>query len=194
MRGILKPLRYGHVIQLFLRRGKKFSQSHSIRIIKSHGMHIQDISLLIDQPCLGMGGMEMVKIQDFLRYTVAFPVQRRDVGKQLPEILICFFIQHPAAPAYKTFRWCAGTVVAAAEYGHPFQDMNPLSFPSRISDQIGRSRQGTEASAYKIDIVFSGRPVFIGGYCRIPFLLLCRTCFSICYCCTDSCGCHCYLK
>ena len=111
----------------------------------------------------------MVKIQDFLRYTVAFPVQRRNVGKQLPEIFIGFFIQHPAAPAYKAFRGCAGTVVAAAEYGHPFQNMNPLSFPSRISYQIGRSRQGTEASAYKIDIVFSGRPVFIGGYCRMPF-------------------------
>ena len=115
--------------------------------------------------------MQMIEVQDLFRHALIRHFQGRNAAEQLPEVFISLFIQHPSAAAYKAILHTAGTVVAAAENMHAFNNVNMFPVKVSIANQVGRTCHTRQPAADKINLliaVISRLDFFV-----YPALLLC---------------------
>ena len=146
----LEPVLDGQVVQLLLICHEKLQQRHAVCLVKAHGLHVQDIAVLVHQPGLCASRMGMVKIQDFLCHAAAGLAQGRDGAEQFPEVLICLFIEHAAAPAHKSLFRGSDPVIASAQDMHPLVDGNLLAREPAVPYQICGSCHGCQSPAHQV--------------------------------------------
>ena len=192
----LKPVLDGQVVQLFLICHQQLQKGHPVSLVKSHGFHIQNVAVLIHQPCLGAGRMGMVKLQNFFRNAASGLAQGWNGAKKLPEVLIGLLIEHTSAAAYKALLRRTDTVIASPKYVHALVNRYLVGREPAVPDQIRGSSQGGQASAYQISFPVAIIPVihhrFLNGgnpliFLFLPAVLQLLHCHAHCCSCCRSC-------
>lgn len=79
-----KPVVDSQFTQRVFRSNNQFAHRQPVRHIKTHGEHIFDLAVTVDEPRIGMCGIGIVKFGDFLSDRYARTVDGRDGSQQLP--------------------------------------------------------------------------------------------------------------
>lgn len=147
-----KPVVDAQFTQRVFRSNNQFTHRQTVRHIKAHREHIFNLPVTVDEPCIGMCGIGIVKFGNFLSDRYARTVDGRDGSQQLPQILIGLVIEHSPAADDISLIGITSSVIATAENGHFFDNVNMFSGKDTISNQISCTRQRCNAAPYKIDL------------------------------------------